>query len=128
MKTAFLLLFLTLFASLSVAQQSDKKKQPAEKERKLLQTITVDSLDLNLKRETQVQVQEEVSVEADQFPGLEISSETPARSLSSYKPYTKEELQAYSDLLVDYSLTDYDRTETARPHKKGRIFRTTVPQ
>ena len=125
MKTAFLLLFLSLFASWSIAEEAEKK-QPAEKERKLLQSVNVDSFDLNLKRR-EIQVQEQVAVEADDFPGLEFSAGTPASDLTGYKPYTKEELQAYSDLLVDYSLTDYDRTETARPHKKGRIFRATVP-
>jgi hypothetical protein len=127
LKTAFLLLFITFFASWSFAQQDDEKKQANDdKDRKLLQNINADSLDLTLKRKD-VRVQEQVSVEAPDYPGLDVSVESPASGLASYKPYTKQELQAYSDLLVDYSLTDYDRTETARPHKKGRLFRATVP-
>jgi ABC-type transporter MlaC component len=126
MKTAFLLLFISFFASWSFAQQDDKKKQAKEKETKLLQNINVDSLELNLKRR-EVRVQEQVSVEAPDYPGLEVSVENPARGLANYKPYTKQELQAYSDLLVDYHLTNYDRSETARPHKQHRIFRVTVP-
>lgn len=126
MKTAFLLLFIFLFASWSLAQQDNKKKEAKEKKPKLLQNVSVDSLDLNLKRR-EVRVQEQVSVEADDYPGLEVSVESPARGLANYKPYTKQELQAYSDLLVDYHLAGYDRSETARPHKQHRIFRVTVP-
>jgi hypothetical protein len=126
MKIAFLFLFISLFASWSFAQQDDKKKAAKQKEPKLLQNVNVDSFDLNLKRR-EVRVQEQVSVEAPDYPGLEMSVDSPAQGLTTYKPYTKQELQAYSDLLVDYSLQDYDRTETARPHKKGRLFRVTVP-
>ena len=126
MKTAFLLLFLSFFASWSFAQQNDEKKQAEKKEQKLLQSINLDSLDLRLKRR-EVRVQEQVSVEAPDYPGLDVSVETPARGMANYKPYTKQELQAYSDLLVDYSLNDYDRSETARPHKQYRLFRVTVP-
>jgi hypothetical protein len=127
MKTALLLLLISFFASWSFAQQDDKKKEAKEKEPKLLQNVNVDSLNLNLKRR-EVRVQEEVSVEAPDYPGLEVSIESPASGLTNYKPYTKQELQAYSDLLVDYHLNDYDRSETARPHKQGRIFRVTVPE
>ncbi|MCI0412219.1 hypothetical protein L0222_05370 [bacterium] len=127
MKTAFLLLFLSFFASWSFAQQNDEKKQADEKERKLIHSINLDSLDLSLKRR-ELHVQEQVSVEAPEYPGLEVSVESPASGLTTYKPYTKQELQAYSDLLTDYSLNDYDRTETARPHKKGRLFRVAVPE
>jgi hypothetical protein len=126
MKRAFLLVFICLFlASPSFARQDQKQEKPDEK-RKLIESLNLDSLDLAIQARD-AQVQEQVSVEAEEYPGLNMSIESPASALSTYKPYTKQELQAYSDLLVDYSLLDYDRSETARPHKPARLFRVTVP-
>jgi hypothetical protein len=125
MKRAFLLVFICLFAtSPSFARQEQEKQD--EKRQKLIESLNLDSLDLAIQARD-AQVQEQVSVEAEEYPGLNMRIESPASSLSSYKPYTKQELQAYSDLLVDYSLLDYDRSETARPHKPARLFRVTVP-
>jgi hypothetical protein len=125
MKLAVLPFLILCTASLSFAQE-DKKENPDEKKGKLIQSLNLDSLDLAIQpRDTQVQVQVEVA--AEEYPGLNMDVESPAASMEGYKPYTKRELQAYSDLLLDYSLTDYDRSETARPHKPARLFRTTLP-
>jgi hypothetical protein len=126
MKKAFLLLFILCFAPFALGQEEAGQKKPEDKDRKLIRSLNLDSLDLAIPVRD-AQVQEEVSVEAEEYPGLNISVESPANSMRNYKPFTKQELQAYSDLLVDYSLADYDRSETARPHKPSRLFRTTVP-
>jgi hypothetical protein len=128
MKRAFLLAFICLFVSSfsSFAQTTEDQKQQDEKRRKLIRSLSLDSLDLAIQTQ-ETDVQEQVSVEAEEYPGLNMDFESPAKALRSYKPYTKQELQAYSDLLVDYSLLDYDRSETARPHKPARLFRTTIP-
>ena len=127
MRRAILLVFICLLTSSSSFTQTEgDQKQENDKKRKLIQSLSLDSLDLAIQTRD-VQVQEQVSVEAEEYPGLNMAIETPASSLRSYKPYTKQELQAYSDLLVDFSLLDYDRSETARPHKPARLFRVTVP-
>jgi hypothetical protein len=128
MKRALLLLLLCLFAASAYSQQnSDQDKKEPKKERKLLQSLNLDELTLKVNA-PQPAVQEEVNVEAPDYPGLDVSFETPANSLTSYKPYTKQELQAYSDLVHDFSLQNYDRSETARPHKPGRLFSSTISQ
>ena len=126
MKHAFLLVFIWLLASSSFAQSGEDQTKEDDKRRKLIQSLSLDSLDLAIQTRD-AQVQEQVSVEAEEYPGLNMAVESPASSLRSYKPYTKQELNAYSDLLVDFSLLDYDRSETARPQKPARLFRVTVP-
>ena len=127
MKRAILLVFICLLASSSsFAQTEEDQTTENEKKRKLIESLSLDSLDLAI-QSRDVQVQEQVSVQAEEYPGLNMTIESPASALTSYKPYTRQELQAYSDLLVDFSLLDYDRSETARPHKPARLFRVTVP-
>ena len=122
MNRIYILVFVFLMASWSFAQQADDKEKSEKKPRRLI----LDSQ--NYKPEaTQPQMQTQVEVEAEEYPGLNITFENPAASMSSYKPFTKQELRAYSDLLLDYKLTDYDRTETARPHKPARLFSVSVP-
>jgi hypothetical protein len=58
MKTAFLLLFICCFASWTLGQQGDEKKKAEQKDRKLLESVNIDSLDLKLKRKD-VRVQEQ---------------------------------------------------------------------
>ncbi len=124
MKNVFFLLFICCFATATFGQEDKDKKTSNEKERKII--LHVNTQDLALQA-PEAQLQEQVDVQADEFPGLNVNFDNPAISMQSYKPYTKRELQAYSDLLLDYKLTDFDRTETARPHKSGRIFQVSVP-
>ena len=126
MKQTFLFVLLCFVASYSFAQEQTTDQKKDKKERKLIESLSVDSLNLAIQK-PETQVQEEVSVEAEEYPGLNIDVQSPAASLTNYKPFTKQELQAYSDLLTDFSLLDYDRSETARPHKPARLIRTTIP-
>ena len=124
--TFSLFLLFCFLASAVFAEDTGKKKESEEKEQpKLLNNLDLNSMNLGIKREAQIQ--EEVSVEAPEYPGLDISFQSPAESLTTYKPFTRQELQAYSDLLTDYHLADYDRSELARPHKPARLIRTTIP-
>jgi hypothetical protein len=127
MKRLILILVVLMCGSISFAQQSgSKQKQPEKEKTKLLQSLNLDSWNLAIRR-SDPQVQEEVKVEAEEYPGLSIDVQTPVESLGVYHPYTKQELQAYSDLLTDYTLTDYQASGTARPHKHTPLFRVSVP-
>ena len=127
MKRLILILVVLMCGSITFAQQSDsKQKQPEKKKTKLLQSLNLDSWNLAIRR-SDPQVQEEVKVEAEEYPGLSIDVQTPVESLGVYHPYTRQELQAYSDLLTDYTLTDYQASGTARPHKHTPLFRVSVP-
>jgi hypothetical protein len=121
MKRFFLILICCLVTAFAFAQQDDKaNQQPEPKKGKLLESLNLDELSLKVQR-PDTQIQEQVSVEADRYPGLEISIQNPVESLGGYKPYTKQELQAYSDLITDYHLTSYNTTGTARPHKANNL-------
>jgi|GEM_PF-3118648 len=127
MKYAILILMLCIAATLTFAQESDTiQKKTGEEKGKLLESLNLDSLNLNIKVPAP-QLQEEVKVEADDYPGLDVSVESPAASMGGYKPYTRQELQAYSDLITDYKLTSYNTTGTARPQKPSRLFQAGVP-
>ena len=126
MKHAILILILCSCASLTFARPNDSEKKTEEEKPKLLESLNLDSWNLSIKH-SEPQVQEEVRVEAEEYPGLNVSFESPAESLGGYKPYTKQELQAYSDLITDYTLTDYQASGTARPHKPGRLFGVRAP-
>jgi len=128
MKRLFLILICCLLSASVFAQQEDKTKQqqPEAKKGKLLESLNLDALTLKVQK-FDTPIQEQVSVEAERYPGLEISIQNPAESLGAYKPYTKQELQAYSDLLTDYHLTNYDTTGTARAHKPGTLVSVPVP-
>ena len=127
MKYAILILGLFLTATLTFAQEGDtKKREGGEQKLKLLESLNLDAFNLSMKGPVP-QMQEEVKVEAEEYPGLNVSVDSPAASLSVYKPYTRQELQAYSDLLTDYQLTSYNTTGTARPHKPGRLVQVSVP-
>jgi len=117
MKRAILILVLMVCSLPAFAEQKEKKEQKT----KLLESLNLNDWNLEIKK-SEAQVQEEVSVEADEYPGLNISVSTPVESLGIYKPYTKQELRAYSDLLTDYNLNLYDASGTARPHNPGRLF------
>ena len=121
MKRLFLILICCLLTASVFGQQEEKKKdEPEAKKGKLLDSLNLDALSLKVQhRDTPIQ--EQVSVEADRYPGLEFSIQNPVESLGGYKPYTRQELQAYSDLITDYSLTNYDASGTARPHKPGKL-------
>jgi hypothetical protein len=123
----FLILICFLLSAALFAQSDDKSKQhPQEKKGKLLESLNLDDLSLKV-HHPDTPIQEQVKVEAEQYPGLEISLENPVESLAGYKPFTKQELRAYSDLLTDYNLTNYGTTGTARPHKPGKLMEVPVP-
>ena len=126
MRHALLFLFIGFFASVAVAQNVEEKKKPEEKEKKIIHGLNVNTMDLEIRTQDAL-VQEQISVEAPEYPGLNIDIDNPVELLRAYKPFTKQELQAYSDLLTDFHLLDYDRSETARPHKPARLIRTTIP-
>jgi hypothetical protein len=121
------LVLIMVFASFSFAQQNSTEQKKSEKEKsKLLQPLNLDTWNLAIRR-SDPQVQEEVKVEAEEYPGLSMDFQSPVESLGIYHPYTKQDLQAYSDLLTDYTLTDYQASGTARPHKHTPLFRVRVP-
>ena len=98
-ENAFLLVFIYLLASSSsFAQSGEDQTKEDDKRRKLIQSLSLDSLDLAIQTRD-AQVQEQVSVEAREYPGLNMAVESPASSLRRYKPYTKQELHAYSTSL-----------------------------
>jgi hypothetical protein len=129
MKQLILVLICCLVTLSGFAQQQEKqeKQEPEQKKGKLLESLNLDDLSLKSQR-PQSQIQEQVSVEADQYPGLDINIQNPVESLGSYKPFTKQELRAYSDLITDYKLTNYHTTGTARPQQPGRLFQLRLPQ
>jgi hypothetical protein len=127
MRRFILILVILVFASFGFAQQNSAKEKKADKEKtKLLQSLNLDTWNLAIRR-SDPQVQEEVKVEAEEYPGLSIDVQTPVESMGIYHPYTKQELQAYSDLITDYTLTDYQASGTARPHKHTPLFQVRVP-
>jgi hypothetical protein len=127
MKRLILILIFLVCGSISFAQQSgSKQKEPEKKKTKLLQSLSLDSWNLAIRR-SDPQVQEEVKVEAEEYPGLSMDIQTPVESMGVYHPYSKQELRAYSDLITDYTLTDYQASGTARPHKHTPLFQVRVP-
>jgi hypothetical protein len=126
MKRVILALMLSIGVTITFAQQSDTKKEVEEKKGKLLESLNLDSLNLNIQR-PEAQIQEQVKVEAEDYPGLNVTIESPAESLGAYKPYTRQELRAYSDLITDYTLSYRDASGTARPHRPGKLFQVGVP-
>src|SRR5262245_54897512 len=100
MKRLVLVLILAL-ASFCFAQQNSTEEKKSEKEKaKLLQSLNLEKWNLAIQR-SDPQVQEEVKVEAEEYPGLNIEVRTPIESLTVYHPYSKQELRAYSDLITN---------------------------